>query len=489
MSAKGTAGSYPAAMQRHWAASAVDPHEMEGNWGLYQGWHNQHLQEDMDEVNRETKTWIDQFGNEQKVTYLKSNKHFQGYSASDDATLAEFAEETFNPENKRPVFTFEGCGHIKQLKYAPMESILAVTFESGTECTYFKVPQQVALTLIHLAKSKATNGVHKRGAKAGKPRHQLGIYFWKMIRVKHQRERSNYVWSYGNVASPHNKYKTDSNRHVITTTAENVMGVFGTKDRYDAAVKLFGGDKDALLNRKVTVVLNDDEYTKLQKNLLAKPGESVEDTYVKKAIKGIKSQIAAARGDGIEEIRAHQMKDMLNSGKAVTSNDMSSSALVRSKETDKALFKNDSIINAIDMRTGDIKLSLTNKTGYGIIQNPEDPEGPGILRRTAGAAKYASPSKIARIEARSFDKDEQYKQVRAVNKKINRELPAKQASRFTTAPMTKADLVKIANAEKGTMYGNPRYRAAVASGNYREAFNILKQEKFMEAWTFDDKED
>lgn len=487
MSTKSHAGPTPWA-KKHWAASAIDPHEMEGNWGLFQGWHRQNLagKEDVVEgVDRATKVWIDQHGNKQEVTYLKSNMHFQGYSASNDATLAEFAEETFNPENNRPVLTYEGCGHIKQLKYAPMENILAVTFESGTECTYFKVPDEVAFTLIHFAKSKATSGVHKYGSKAGQPKHVLGMYFWKMIRVKHQRERSNYVWSYGNVASPHNKYKVDANRHMITTTAENVMGVFGTKDRYDAAVKLFGGDKEALLNRKVTVVLNDDEYIKLQKNLLAKPGESIEDTLVQRKIKQFKNSIKKTRDTRMhEQARELEAKHAENEDKRFDSSDMSANAINRNIAQDKELFADDSRRMGIDMRTGNVKLSLSKKTAF-----VRDPSNPGHSKRVPGETRYASPSKMARIMAGSFDEDEQRKNVQKYNKMINKELPAKQASRFTNAHMTKADLVKIANAEKGTMYGNPRYRAAVASGNYREAFNILKQEKFMEAWTFDDKED
>jgi hypothetical protein len=85
-----------------------------------------------------------------------------------------------------------GVGHIVKIEYAPMRQLLSVTFETdGSEVIFFRVPKEVYSELLYLAESGS--GITDR---RGVFRHNLGIRFWDIIRIRGVRDASRYRYEY-----------------------------------------------------------------------------------------------------------------------------------------------------------------------------------------------------------------------------------------------------------------------------------------------------
>lgn len=126
----------------------------------------------------------------------------------------------------------EGCGHIKQLDYAPRRSILRVEFQEQTDATtgktwgrndiafYFNVPSGVFGELYYLAQSKVTQaGVD------GYNRHALGIHFWDLVRIRGSLYGSRYPYSVTNVAGPSRGSANIPVRQTKASSAEKKLGL------------------------------------------------------------------------------------------------------------------------------------------------------------------------------------------------------------------------------------------------------------------------
>jgi hypothetical protein len=85
-----------------------------------------------------------------------------------------------------------GAGHIVKIEYAPMRQLLSVTFETdGAEVVFFRVPKEVYSELLYLAESGS--GITDR---RGVFRHNLGIRFWDIVRIRGVRDASRYRYEY-----------------------------------------------------------------------------------------------------------------------------------------------------------------------------------------------------------------------------------------------------------------------------------------------------
>lgn len=108
-------------------------------------------------------------------------------------TPADYIDWAFNTSStKSKVVTVDGVGHIKQLSYAPNYMLLKVLFtNNGSECVFFRVPAELAETLMLLARDKST-----RVGADGVESHLLGIYFWDLIRIRGTQHGTRYAFEY-----------------------------------------------------------------------------------------------------------------------------------------------------------------------------------------------------------------------------------------------------------------------------------------------------
>lgn len=109
--------------------------------------------------------------------------------ASTPADYIDWAFEKSSTKNR--IVTIAGVGHIKQLTYHPAYQLLKVLFANDSECVFFRVPSELASTLIVFANSGAT-----RVGADGKEHHILGIYFWDLIRIRGTIHGTRYAFEY-----------------------------------------------------------------------------------------------------------------------------------------------------------------------------------------------------------------------------------------------------------------------------------------------------
>lgn len=104
---------------------------------------------------------------------------------------ADYVDYAFGKNTKAPVYEQDGVGHISKLWYTRRYQILKVQFASnGSIVAFFRVPAQLAATLMSLAQSGVT-----RHTQYG-VRHLLGIYFWDLVRIRGTVHGSRYKYEY-----------------------------------------------------------------------------------------------------------------------------------------------------------------------------------------------------------------------------------------------------------------------------------------------------
>lgn len=188
----------------------------------------------------------------------------------DTATPADYIDYVFN-KTKRGKLVQEGCGHISLLEYDPYYQLLRVTFtNNGTVVVFFRVPNTVANTLIALAQSKAT-GIGRDGSR----RHQLGIYFWDLIRIRGTKYGARYAFEYsegGPTGEPGGRkqggyYEVDTgpsprdlSRVVSDLRAKDKAGIIGGTDllrqMYDAQKRVRKALKDGNFEEAQSILEN-----------------------------------------------------------------------------------------------------------------------------------------------------------------------------------------------------------------------------------------
>lgn len=200
-------------------------------WDLTSGWHYQRDKGWTKEVkssNVKTKRIFDLNGKQHNIrvydTDFDDSIHFhatpQVAGLIDDRldekiAYAESALDEDDPTNGRIWDTdndTNGCGdgHIKRMKYAEKALVLEVTFSNGDVAYFFRLPDQVAGQLFHLAATKAVRYVN------GKKRHLLGITFWDLVRIRGSRTGAHYPFEYDYTSSFKNRViAKHQKRHLI----------------------------------------------------------------------------------------------------------------------------------------------------------------------------------------------------------------------------------------------------------------------------------
>ena len=110
------------------------------------------------------------------------------------STPADFIDWAFSgtrKDNQVDTAIVPNGGHIKEVQYNSFYKILLVQFAKsatlGDTCAFFNLPANVAALLLHLARTgqMGTNG-----------RHQLGIEFWNLVRVRGTVHNTRYQFEY-----------------------------------------------------------------------------------------------------------------------------------------------------------------------------------------------------------------------------------------------------------------------------------------------------
>lgn len=111
--------------------------------------------------------------------------------AKNISTPADYIDWAFD-KHEASVVEADGCGYIAKLTYSPKYCLLKVLFaNNNSECVYFRVPAELAETLMLLARDKST-----RVGADGKEHYLLGIYFWDLIRIRGTLHGSRYAFEY-----------------------------------------------------------------------------------------------------------------------------------------------------------------------------------------------------------------------------------------------------------------------------------------------------
>lgn len=151
-------------------------------------------------------TDIEDFINTASV-YGYNNVQFMTFTAehglqNNEEGMAAFVEYSFAEDTKH-VYKTEGCGHILYLEYNQDTQVMRITFWDNSVVVYFRIPRQVYGELYTLAvlKSKTTHTFD------GSERHELGVRFWDLVRIRGSKHGARYRFVYmseGSYPTTHN---------------------------------------------------------------------------------------------------------------------------------------------------------------------------------------------------------------------------------------------------------------------------------------------
>lgn len=110
----------------------------------------------------------------------------ENYTNVDVDNMTEFGGWIDSTLEAKTLRTAEGVGHIAQIQYHSRRQLLAVTFQNGKTVVYIHVPASVGGQLLHDAKTKAVAYIQHTGH-GDIPRHQLGVTFWDLVRIRGSR--------------------------------------------------------------------------------------------------------------------------------------------------------------------------------------------------------------------------------------------------------------------------------------------------------------
>lgn len=148
---------------------------------------------------------INKLGINQNMIASKQSQEYidGGKKLSAVQTPTDYIDYAFNtPQQKKNITTAE-CddGHIRKLAYNPLYKLLMVTFWNNTKCVFFNLPANLAATLIYCME----NNVMAINPKSGGDRHQVGVEFWNLVRVRGTLHDTRYPFQYTEYHNSGNK--------------------------------------------------------------------------------------------------------------------------------------------------------------------------------------------------------------------------------------------------------------------------------------------
>jgi hypothetical protein len=238
-------------------------------WDLSSGWHPVREKGWTKSTKRHSKTLVGLDGKKYKLYCYDEPEDAvrMGFRASEEDSglyqkrLAYAADAFKDPANVYPPDgKVVGCGHISQIQYAAKEQVLRVTFTTnGAICLFFRVPSVVAGQLIHFAEteSKAYDQYDKHGRFVA-TRHNLGVEFWNLVRIRGQLHGSRYPFEYESHGS--GTIVSRNGRHVVKMTPQIAKGLFGPNS--EKLIDIIKNNPNLQGNVQFTTVLNDEEFAK-----------------------------------------------------------------------------------------------------------------------------------------------------------------------------------------------------------------------------------
>lgn len=199
--------------------------------------------------NVKLRTQTDFLGGKTKSYVVEGYDDYIGFHASDDGEQLAFAESAFDKIDPKGVGILSATppgGHITKIEYNYESKVMRVTFRNdgrrGNQCLFVGVAAVIANQLLMLA---------AEGSMRADGRHLVGIKFWELVRIKHQRTGARLPFSYTGSHSSEIKGK----RHKVVVSDMYAKKILGNK-YYDAR-ESYGA---APYGMKQEYVLNDDEY-------------------------------------------------------------------------------------------------------------------------------------------------------------------------------------------------------------------------------------
>lgn len=247
-------------------------------WDLSTGWHFKRKTGWRKDVKKpKTQTLHDFNGREYKVYDYGEFDDYIGFRAGAAGMQDRLAYATLAFDQSRheqgEIYHVDGIGHISKLEYAVKEQVLRVTFtNNGAICLFFKVPNAVAGELFMHAITGTTAGTYRKNGH-DVDRHLLGVKFWDYVRIRGMQTGARYPFEYEQHGV--NKINRQSTRHYVTIDNADMMYLYGTNKQAEAFKK-----KDFKPGEKISVVLNDEEWTKYLNELKSRAQEQSEGSIV-----------------------------------------------------------------------------------------------------------------------------------------------------------------------------------------------------------------
>ena len=222
--------------------------------------------------NVKLRTQTDFMGGKTKAYVIEGYDDYIGFHANDDGEQLAYAEAAFDKVDKGGIGILSATpsgGHITKIEYNYESKVMRVTFQKdgkrGNQCLFVGVAEVIANQLLRLAEDGSTRA---------DGRHLVGVRFWDLVRIRHQRTGARLPFSY--TGSHSSEIKGTRHRVVVSDYyAKQILG----KKYYDTR-ESYGGKPYGL---KQEYVLNDDEYKKYQELIDSGklPAEKAEETLPK----------------------------------------------------------------------------------------------------------------------------------------------------------------------------------------------------------------
>lgn len=439
-----------------------------------------------------------------KVTVYKTNgfEDSIGFHARDDKEMLAYAFSAFDDNNKTKGLVFEqdGVGHILKLEYAQNEMVLRVTFGNGAVCVFFAVPRAVAGQLFHFAQSKSVAYIDNRGIS----RHNLGVEFWNLVRIRGNSHGSKYPFEY--VTHGYYKLSNDNKRYSIVLSDENIKRVLGSK--YFTS-NLKPGDT-------VTAILSQEEYDRIEEHAQGKLGVKIrtvqgkDDEYIKEeGVAGdyYSGALKETSLSGIDVILGsdyprylelhNRMVTALNEAQKQREKELAGQTINMSEKAKKEIWNKYLALAETDDRYktkhGNIDYDKVSDAVMAEIDKHISIEG---VKNTDYADKRykeyheklsVSPSKVTVTPHQVFSSDKQalndYLRFTALIRRAND--PTKYASGKVGRPWSIEKLKEMANPSNGGVRkGHDEiYKRLINAKEYEAALNFLKKYKHREVYT------
>ena len=162
-------------------------------------------------------------------------------------TPADYIDYAFHTPKQKESLDVAECqeGHIKKLTYNAKHKLLMVEFSNnGSICVFFNLPAELAARLMYLAR----NNVPALHPSTKGDRHEVGVQFWNLVRVRGTQHDTRYPFTYTENNNP--------GTHSGTNTVASGKFVYGDPgDRTSLAIKQSNG-VDAYLDKKENMIFS-----------------------------------------------------------------------------------------------------------------------------------------------------------------------------------------------------------------------------------------